>query len=362
MASMCSAFNKMKRYHSYSLLLAGLLFINACKKDHTGETYAPTQYSFTIPHGFPQPAVDTRTITNEGVRLGRMLYYDPILSSNGRSCSSCHNQEYAFSLPVFNHLSGDVTSVPGHINLAWKSSFLWEGAKPSIEEVCMEDFEPEFFNTDMNVLADRLLNHPDYPRLFDEAFNIKDVSDLTQHELKVKITTAIAQFINTITSSDSKYDRYKAMTDVLTQEELRGLIIFSTEEGDCFHCHVPGLFTDNNLHNTGLDEFPSGRNLGNFVFSGDSNQIGKFSTPTLRNIEYTGPYMHDGRFQTIEDVIEFYNSGVHQNSPNLDPIMTKPNKINGLNLTPYDKQCLAAFLRALSDTSFISNPTYGSPF
>jgi cytochrome c peroxidase len=347
-----------------SIIPVVLLAFTACKKDSVEEsnTFSPTPYTLTIPPGFPPPNESASHLTVEGVRLGRMLYYDPILSTNGLSCSSCHNQSIAFSKPMYIHPNGDKVSVPAHINLAWKNKFLWEGGASSIEEVCMGDFEPEFFNTDMVKLINDLKNHPDYPRLFSEAFNISDISSLSHQQVKDYIVKAAAQFINTLTSANYKFDLYLNHQYQFTPDELRGYLIFNTEEGDCFHCHGSVLRTDNNYHNNGLEEFPAGQDMGYYNFTHDTNDIGKFLSPTLRNIEFTAPYMHDGRYQTLEEVVDFYNSGVQLHSPNIDPIMTKPFKVNGLYLTDYDKQCLIAFLKTFSDTAFIANPEYSSPF
>jgi cytochrome c peroxidase len=260
------------------------------------------------------------------------------------------------------HPNGDTTSIPGHVNLAWKKNFLWEGGLGSIESVCMGDFEPEFFNTNMNDLVTRLSTHPSYPSLFKEAFNVNDISSLTHQQLKEYIVKAAAQFVNTLVSSNSRYDQFLRHEIIMTPDEQRGYIIFNTEEGDCFHCHGSVLGTDNKWHNNGLEENPTGQESGYYNFSHDTNDIGKFIAPTLRNIEYTAPYMHNAKFQTLEEVIEFYNSGVHLNSPNIDPIMTKPFKQNGLHLNAYDKACLVQFLKMFSDSGFIHNAEYSSPF
>ena len=355
----------MKKYFFGTIVLLFTIgIIASCRKDKGDDStgYTRTPYHLTVPDGFPEPYIGSNSLTVEGVRLGRMLYYDPILSSNGLTCASCHVPGKSFSSPLHIHPNGDQTSVPAHINLAWKNKFLWEGGLASIEDVCMGDFEPEFFNTNMNDLVQRLKNHEQYPRLFYEAFDVTDIAALSHQELKEKIVTATAQFANTLVSANSNFDRYRNQEYAPTQEEIRGLIIFNTEEGDCFHCHGSVLCTDNRLHNNGLDEHPEGQDAGYFNYSHDSLDIGRFMAPTLRNIELTAPYMHDGRFATLEEVVEFYDHGVNLNSPNVDPIMTKPAKANGLHLSAYDKQCLVAFLKMFTDTSFLSNPEYSNPF
>lgn len=355
----------MKSKQIYLLITVIMVVVFfSCKKDKTEEpaTFTTTPYTIAVPAGFPPVGPNAANLTIEGVALGRMLYYDPILSSNGLSCSSCHKQSKSFSSPFHVHPNGDTTSIPSHINLAWKNSFLWEGGLSSIENVCMGDFEPEFFNTNMNDLVNSLMAHDQYPAMFKSAFNVSDISALSHQQLKEYIVNATAQFANTFVSSNSRYDQFQRHEIMMTPDEQRGYIIFNTEEGDCFHCHGSVLCTDNKWHNNGLDANPAGQAMGYYNFSHDTNDIGKFLAPTLRNVEFTAPYMHDGRFQTLEQVVEFYNSGVNLNSPNVDPIMTKPFKLNGLHLSVYDKQCLVLFLKMFSDTNFINNPDYSSPF
>jgi cytochrome c peroxidase len=168
--------------------------------------------------------------------------------------------------------------------------------------------------------------------------------------------------MRTMVSSDSKYDRYKHNPSLFTSQELSGYIIFMTERGDCFHCHGDPLFTINQYKNNGLDCDPQGINQGRYQVTHLTTDIGKFKVPTLRNIELTAPYMHDGRYQTLEEVVEFYNSGVCQNSPNIDPIMTKPAKIYGLQLADWEKADLVAFLKTLTDSTFMNNPNFADPF
>jgi cytochrome c peroxidase len=141
---------------------------------------------------------------------------------------------------------------------------------------------------------------------------------------------------------------------------MNGFNIFTTEKGDCFHCHSLGLFTDNKFHNIGLDSEFTSINMGRYNVTLKQADMGLFKTPTLRNIQLTAPYMHDGRYLTLEQVVEHYNSGVKQ-SNTLDPIMTKPSKIYGLGLTPTEKQDLVAFLKTLTDTTFTKNPLLQNP-
>lgn len=301
-----------------------------------------TPYVINSPAYFPQLIIpDNNPLTVEGIELGRKLYYDPILSNNGQSCSNCHSQANAFT-------SSTVNSMP-HMNLAWNNKFLWNGSKEgALENVMMFEVD-EFFNTDIN----KLNNHTIYPSLFKQVFK---VDNITSQE----VAYALAQFIRTQISADSKFDKYLRYETMLTSSEIKGFILYNTEKGDCFHCHSLGLFNDNNFHNIGLDSIFAGVNLGRYNVTQDPHDIGKFKTPSLRNVELTAPYMHDGRFATLEEVVEHYNSGV-KNSPSLDPILTKQNHLFGLELSMQEKADLIAFLKTLTDTSFINNINLSAP-
>ncbi|MDL5051473.1 cytochrome c peroxidase [Oscillatoria amoena NRMC-F 0135] len=196
-----------------------------------------------------------------------------------------------------------------------------------------------FFNTHKDTLYARLSAHPIYPGLFKTAYGVENVYTLEYETIKKTITSSIAQYLRTLISSQSKFDLFLQHKTNFTNSERIGLSIYMSEKGDCFHCHGFPLMTDNMFHNNGLDSAFAGQNKGLYLVTGNSGDLGKFSTPTLRNIEFTAPYMHDGRFGTLEEVVEFYDSGV-KHSETLDPIMTKPGKERGLNLNVYEKKML----------------------
>ena len=209
-------------------------------------------------------------------------------------------------------------------------------------------FEPvtnpiEMHDTWVNVET-KLNSDTIYKNLFKKAFNIDYID--SNHVVK-----AIAQFERTIISVDSKYDKWMRQELQLSSSELNGFAIFNSEKGDCFHCHGTEMFMDNDFHNNGLDA-NNFADLGLANISNNPDDIAKFKTPTLRNIEFTAPYMHDGRFSTLEEVIEHYNSGGNY-SPTVDPLMKKIGV--GLQLTNTEKQDLINFLKALSDYDFINN-------
>jgi cytochrome c peroxidase len=360
---------QMKRYSFILLLILFTIFgLHSCKKDTTNKEedvfppYTPTPYSISVPQGFPIPLIpSTNLMTVEGVNLGHRLYYDPILSSNGMTCSFCHVPDKSFSSQLFTSNTGDHISIPPHINLAWNADFNWNGSQPVLEHLPLEDFGPDFFNTNMDTLTSRLMKHSLYPKMFHDAFGIQHIDRLSDEELKQYIVNSITQFLRSMVSSNSRYDKFTKHEINFTVEEIDGLYIFNSEKGDCFHCHGGPLFTTNVFSNNGLDSILLGQDQGRFLVTGNSNDRGKFSIPTLRNVALTAPYMHDGRFLTLQDVIDFYDHGVHSTSPNIDPVMTKPAKKFGLGLTPYEKSCLLKFLESLTDTGYVNNSAYTNP-
>jgi len=334
------------------------LAVFACQKNEDTsqvvEKKSPTPYQLVYPKLFPEPIIPPgNPMTKEGVELGKSLYADPILSSNGLSCSSCHLQEKSFSSPLFVSSKGYQISVPPHVNLAFKKFYNWTGSETYLDTLCVADFGPEFFNTDSNVLAERLATHPYYSKQFKSAFGIDNPSKLSYSELKKNIAYAITQYMRTLISFQSKYDQYKTSAGNLTEVEYGGMLIFFSEKGDCFHCHSPWLFSDGDFHNNGLNEVFNGFDKGRELVTCLEFDKGKFLTPTLRNIAQTAPYMHDGRFKTLEDVVDFYNEGVKE-SATLDPIMYKRKDIHRLGLNQIEKMQLVAFLKTLTDESFLN--------
>jgi cytochrome c peroxidase len=341
----------------------GFLLFLGCSKDNPpespGETYNPTPYELIIPQGFPDMEIPPdNPLTVEGVELGRKLFYDPILSAdNTQSCASCHSPAFSFTdngkrfSVGINGIEGTRNSMPV-INAGWMNDFFWDGRKISLEEQALEPVpNPIEMHQSWPDAMSKLNVHPDYPDLFFKAFGTRNIDSTL-------VTKAIAQFERTMISSNSKWDRYLRGEAQLSLAENKGFEIFFTERGDCFHCHTTILFTDNLFHNNGLDSEFTDKGL--FEVTGNENDIGKFKTPTLRNLEFTAPYMHDGRFATLEEVVNFYSHEV-QWSPTVDPLMKKVEQ-GGVQLTEEEKQYLVAFLKTLTDTSFVNNPDYADPF
>lgn len=275
--------------------------------------------------------------TRAGVALGRQLYYDVRMSPEGqRACASCHLQEYAFSSPAVRR------GLP-HINLAWSTSFLWDGRfEGTLEEAMLMEVE-EFFVTDLE-----RLRVPELERMFDAAFGTPEVT-------AERAAYALAQFQRTLVSDDSRFDHYLDGDDsALSESELRGMNLFYSERGECFHCHATRLLTDNRFHNIGLDAEVTGTGRG--AVTGQAREDGQWKTPTLRNVALTAPYMHDGRFRTLEEVVAFYSEGVVY-TDTLDTLIT----IGGFRLSAREQADLVAFLRSLSDETFTTDPSLSDP-
>ncbi len=353
----------------YLNIICITLILSACggSDDTSGDLYSPTPQSLDIPELFQEkilppviPVSNPQTI--EGVDLGKKLFFDPILSANGtQSCTSCHSPENAFTDTArfssgIDGITGPRNSMP-LFNLAFNydEKFFWDGRAFSIENQALEPVINviEMHNTWENA-AQALQNHPEYPTLFSRAFGTASIDSTL-------VTKALAQFIRTLISGNSRFDQYLMGELTLTDSELNGINVFMSEEkGDCFHCHGnPNnpLWTDNIFHNNGLDSDFTDLGLGNIT--GDPADNGKFKTPSLRNLKFTAPYMHDGRFETLEEVINHYSEGL-VNSPTIDPLMKSVNK-GGVQLTENEKTDLKAFLLSLSDDEFINNPSFQKP-
>lgn len=342
-----------------------VLLLGSCSNDETNDNafgdYVPVPYTLKIPPFFEQNIIDpvipiNNPLTEEGVALGKKLFFDPILSvDNSISCADCHAPSNSFTdkdqfSDGVSGVLGDRNSMP-LFNLAWNydERFFWDGSAFSLEE---QVFHPvtdveEMANTWSNVVSE-LGASSDYPDLFLAAFDDSKIDS-------IKVAKAIAQFERTLISGDSKFDNYLAGTIALSPSEENGLAVFMDEtKGDCFHCHGnPNnpLWTDNIFHNNGLDSAFTDLGLG--AVTGDPADNGKFKSPSLRNLAFTAPYMHDGRFATLEEVIDHYSEGLKP-SATIDPLMKKVAQ-GGVRITEKDKADLKAFLLSLSDDKFINN-------
>ncbi|WP_437439765.1 cytochrome-c peroxidase [Flavivirga aquimarina] len=341
-----------------------LIFICASCSNETIEQYVPTPSPLQIPQLFQDKILDpvipiNNPQTVEGITLGKKLFFDPILSANNtQACADCHAPENAFT--DVDRFSDGVDGILGNrnamplFNLAWNydEKFFWDGSAFSLEHQAFAPVtDPIEMKSTWIEVAQKLQEHSEYPNLFNLAFGTSTIDSSL-------VTKAIAQFERTLISSNSKFDNYLIGEGTLTTEELNGFNVFMDEtKGDCFHCHGSEnnpLWTDNLFHNNGLDAVVTDLGLGEVT--GDPADNGKFKSPSLRNLAFTAPYMHDGRFATLDEVINHYSEGL-QNSPTIDPLMKKVAQ-GGVQLSAQDKADLKAFLLTLSDHEFINNSDF----
>ncbi len=348
--------------NNYIFLLSFFLLMNCASEEV--ELYKPIPYILKVPKLFTDKLIPpvipaNNLLSEEGVLLGKKLFFDKILSANGtQSCSSCHSPTNAFTDNLqfsegIDGNSGTRNSMP-LFNLAWNfdERFAWDGKEYGLENQALEPVSNpiELHNNWQNV-AQKLQDHSEYPTLFFEAFGVSTIDSTS-------VTKAIAQFERTIISGNSKFDKFLNGNTTLTSEEKNGFNVFMDEaKGDCFHCHGNNnnpLWTDNKFHNNGLDSNFSDLGLG--AVTGDPADNGKFKSPSIRNLAFTAPFMHDGRFTTLEEVINHYSEGLKP-SLTIDPLMKKVNQ-GGVNLSKKDKADLKSFLLSLSDFDFINNAAY----
>lgn len=354
----------MNNLLSYLLIYFTLILSCSSERLESETSYTPIPVNLNIPDVFqdrilPPVIPSNNPLTEEGIELGKKLFFDKKLSVNGsQSCADCHKPSNSFtdarqySIGVDN-IQGTRNSMP-LFNLAWNydDRFFWDGRELSLER---QVFDPitnpiEMHNTIANLVQELQIDS-EYPEMFLKAFGTEIIDS-------VQIGKAIAQYERTIISANSKFDKYLLGQTTLTVQEEEGFNIFMDEErGDCFHCHGNEnnpLWTDNKFHNNGLDNNFSDLGLG--AVTGNPNDNGKFKTPSLRNLEFTAPYMHDGRFSTIDEVINHYSEGL-QDSQTVDPLMKMVSQ-GGVQLSFEEKANLKAFLLTLSDYDFISNPDF----
>lgn len=365
-----------------------ILGIHACDKEPLPDEipWSATPYHLQIPRFFPTLVniPSNNPLTIEGVALGRYLFYDTRLSGytgtdsdSMMSCATCHVQANNFDVGMNNPRFPDgqtfgVTGIPTPhnpmplMNLVFNhEGYFWNGmiceANPNPNRRTLEDvvsmgiIAPHEMNSTIEKAVAAIKTDAYYPEMFKKAFGTSDITI-------ERIEKAVAQFIRTLISADSKFDRYMRGEAQLTDSELRGYILFTTEEGaDCFHCHgsegTP-LFTTNLFYNNALEsEFTDPRDR--YGFTGNTSDIGAYRAPSLRNVEVSAPYMFDGRFKTLDEVLEFYNTGLVY-SPYVHSLMHKINE-GGALLTPTQLADLKAFLLTLTDEQFLTNPDFANP-
>lgn len=368
---------RIKAQSAYIILIIfSTLVLNSCNKDPlpdssvdlTGIPYSPSNYDLIIPDHFPSFEIpNDNPLTVDGVVLGQHLFFDPILSLDSTiSCASCHKPELAFTdgQPIsrgVNGLTGKRSSM-SLLNIAYAyNGLFWDGRSMTLEEQALLPIEdPVELLEDWDNVEHKLRSHDRYQELFRKAFGIRNADEITR-DLAAK---ALSQYQRVLISGDSKFDRVEFGNNAAyTNEELEGRDMYFDADpflpdAECAHCHNGALLTTQEYFNNGLDraetlnDFPDiGRGaVTNILFDN-----GKFRAPTLRNIALTAPYMHDGRFETLEEVMDHYNSGGHY-AENIDPLIVP------LGLTEQQKENVIKFLHTMTDTSYLSNPFVKNPF
>jgi len=354
--------------------LSLIVFIQSCEKDNDANTatavvFDGSPYALNTGEFRPPNIAADNQLTQQTVQLGRMLFYEKLLSKDATmSCASCHRQEHAFSDTA--RFSIGVHGLPGKrqamavFNMAWnENQFFWDGRANLLRDQALKPIQDslEMAESLANVVS-KLSASQVYQDQFTRAFGSSEVNEL-------KISLALEQFMNSITAVDAKYDRYLKGEVSLTPSEERGRMLYfaeynpffpNTSGADCAHCHGGNNFENNNYINNGIQEAGNFSDIGREEVTGDAADRGKMKVTSLRNIELTAPYMHDGRFNTLLEVVEHYNSGIKR-SPSLDPALA--NTIDtGLMLDQQDKADLVAFLKTLTDEVLLTKEEYSNPF
>lgn len=340
-------------------LMAAFLLILGCRKDvaipDSSDTPPIDDISFKIPEGWPVPFYNFQNnkLTAAGFALGRKIFYDVRLSKdNSTSCGTCHQSFAAFanSGHMLSHgVNGTLgtRNSPALFNLNWHTSFMWDGGVNHIEIQPLAPItNPVEMDETVTGIITKLSNDPAYAPLFQKAYGSADISS-------ERIFKALAQFMGAMVSDNSKYDQYKrGQTGVsLSTAEMAGLTVY---EQKCAACHKAPLFTDFSFRNIGLQ--PSALNdSGRTHITRDPANLYQFKVPTLRNLAYSAPYMHDGRFTTLEQVLNQMDKEVYD-SPTLDPLLK-----GGIRLTDQEKSDLLAFLNTLNDETFVKDKRFEEP-
>lgn len=330
--------------------------LGACSSEET-YTSVNERLPFEIPVNFPQLVQDLESNypTTLGFELGRRLFYDAQLSAdNTVSCSFCHEQTSAFthhghalSHGIYNQEG--TRNAPSVQNLAWSSEFFYDGASNSIEMLSIVPIHnPVEMDETLESIAVKLKKDETYVKQFSQAFENGEVSS-------GNILKALGQFMTMMVSADSRYDKYvrNEAGGSLTATELQGMQLFQQK---CASCHKTDLFTDGTFRNNGLPPNSFLNDLGRETVTGFEYDRYKFKVPSLRNAALTAPYMHDGRFGSLESVVNFYASGVRV-SETLDPLLNN-NGVPGIALTQEEKAAIIAFIKTLTDDEFIKNPSF----
>lgn len=339
------------RINKWYVLAAIIIVIAACNKADKLEEIE-LDISFLKPAHFPEPTyrLENNALSKAQFELGRKLFYDPILSRNNTiSCGSCHISQNAFthhghdvSHGIDDQL-GNRNTMP-LMNLAWSNNFFWDGGVMHLDLSAVAPIEnPVEMDEKLSNVIAKLNSSKDYPALFEKAYGTKEINS-------VNLLKSLAQFMVMLVSSNSKYDQVKQDKATFSAQELAGYTVFKSQ---CAACHQEPLFTDNSFRDNGLG-LNAFQDYGRYTITNQEQDKLKFKVPSLRNLKYTAPYMHDGKFYTLEAVMNHYRFQI-KDTPNLDPILKEKGKID---LSDEDVKSLTAFLNTLNDESFIKDKRF----
>ena len=345
---------KSKHITPVFILALFAVFLPSCEYDQPIKEELPANdIHLVVPQGWPYPVYDFtgNTLTTEGFILGRKLFYDTKLSKdNSISCGSCHQQFAAFS-----HLDHKVShgiygllgtrNSPPIFNLNWHTNFMWDGGINHMEVQPLAPItNPVEMDEDINVVVSKLQGDANYPKMFKDAFGTEVITSQL-------IFKSMAQFMGMLVSDNSKYDLYTRGQASLNSSEMNGLALFQQK---CNVCHTAPLFTNFQYMNNGIDTAFEDAGRGKITMHAADS--GTFKVPSLRNVALTAPYMHDGRFNTLNQVLDHYSAGV-KNSSTLSSEV-----VGGIPLTSQEKADIIAFLNTLTDDSFIKDARFNDPF
>lgn len=305
---------------------------------------SPKEYHIQYPTYFPDPlpSPDRNPISEEGVALGEKLFFDTSLSADEQiACASCHLPEKSFADGKkfsAGHSGNDLKrNTPALINLAWQKHFFWDGGVKNLESLSFAALlNKDEMGADLDTICYKLNRSSDYLNRFKEAFQIDSISS-------AYVSRALAQYMRTLVSKYSKYDSVQLNLSSFSSQESLGKDVFYN---NCSSCHIAPLFMDNDFHHNGIQQSFSSNDLylttGRFRITRDSMDLGKYKTPTLRNLNKTSPYMHDGRFSTLDQVLDHYQNILTSNQ-------IRDSLVYRISFTDKEKNALKAFLNTLND-------------
>ena len=344
----------IKKIAAIALLFLSVILLSNFTETNPYFIITAKDVEFKIPQGFPKPNYDFKNnkVSHEGFMLGRRLLYDPILSKDSSiSCATCHQRIAAFA-HIDHQLSHGINgmigkrNVPPLQNLVWGQSFMWDGGVNNLEVQPINPItNPIEMNENLAEVVTRLKQSDFYREAFREAY--KDTIINSQRMLK-----ALTQFMGLMVSADSRYDKFMRHEDTLSQFEFNGLVVFREK---CAKCHREPLFTDESYKSSGLKPDTSLNDIGRELITGRPGDRYRYKVPSLRNVAVTYPYMHDGRFRSLEQVLDHYSHGDFY-SMNIDPELTETT-----DLTDTEKKEIIAFLKTLTDKTFLYDRRFADP-